>query len=138
VLVSHEVVKRGWTDVRDGEVCKIPGVGPVSPQVAKEIAKDAFLSGVFFDGKDLRQFARWTRNIPIEVAIALELGEPPEFDGVCCVECGNRFKTEFDHVTPRCARGPSSKPNLKPRCWRCHRAKTARDRKVGRLKPPDP
>jgi HNH endonuclease len=138
VLVSHEVAKRGWNEVREGELCKIPGVGPVSPEVAKEIAQDAFLSGVFFDGKDLRNFARWTRNIPIEVVIALELGEPPEFDGVCCVECGNRFKTEFDHVTPRCARGPSSKPNLKPRCWRCHRAKTARDRKVGRLKPPDP
>jgi hypothetical protein len=25
-----------------------------------------------------------------------------------------------------------------PRCWSCHQAKTARDRKAGRLKPPDP
>ena len=24
VVVSHEVTQRGWTDVRDGEVCKIP------------------------------------------------------------------------------------------------------------------
>jgi 5-methylcytosine-specific restriction endonuclease McrA len=115
-----------------------PGVGPVSPEVAKEIAQDAFLSGVFFDGTDLRHFARWSRNIPIEVAIALELGEPPSFDGVCCVDCGNHLRTEFDHVTPRCAHGPSSKPNLKPRCWRCHQAKTARDRNVGRLQPPEP
>ena len=45
VLVSYEVAKRGWTDVREGELCKIPGVGPVSPQVAKEIANDAFLNG---------------------------------------------------------------------------------------------
>ena len=44
VLVSHEGAKRGWTDVREGELCKIPGVGPVAPQVAKEIARDAFLS----------------------------------------------------------------------------------------------
>jgi hypothetical protein len=137
VLVGHEVVRRGWTDVRDGEICKIPGVGPVSPQVAKEIAQDAFLSGVFFDGNDLRNFARWARNIPIEVAIALELGEPPEFDGVCCVDCGNRFKTEFDHVTPHVARGPASNGNLTPRCWSCHQAKTARDRRAGRLKPPE-
>jgi hypothetical protein len=28
----------------------------VSPQVAREIAKDAFLNGVFFDGVDLRNF----------------------------------------------------------------------------------
>src|SRR5688500_14591047 len=31
VLVSHEVAKRGWRDVRTGEACKILGVGPVSP-----------------------------------------------------------------------------------------------------------
>jgi hypothetical protein len=138
VLVSHEVAKRGWSDVREGEVCKIPGVGPVAPQVAREIAQDAFLSGVFFDGTDLRNFARWSRNIPIEVAIALELGQPPEFDGVCCVDCGNRFQTEFDHVEPHVAHGPASNGNLTPRCWRCHQVKTQRDRKVGRLKPPDP
>jgi hypothetical protein len=137
VLVSHEVAKRGWTDVREGELCKIPGVGPVAPRVAKEIAEDAFLSGVFFDGTDLRHFARWTKSIPMDVLIALELGEPPDFDGVSCVDCGNRFRTEFDHVTPRCAHGPSSKPNLKPRCWRCHQAKTARDRKAGRFRPPE-
>jgi 5-methylcytosine-specific restriction endonuclease McrA len=138
VLVSHEVARRGWSDVHDGEVCKIPGIGPVAPEVAKKIAQDAFLNGVFYDGKDLRQFARWTRNIPIEVLVALELGEPPSFDGVCCVDCGNRFRTEFDHVTPRFSHGPTSKPNLKPRCWSCHQAKTKRDRRARRCKPPEP
>ncbi|MGH3923694.1 MAG: hypothetical protein ACRDTT_12645, partial [Pseudonocardiaceae bacterium] len=100
MLVSHEVAKRGWTDVREGEVCKIPGVGPVSPQVASEIAQDAFLNGVFFDGVDLRNFKRWSRDPSVEVRTALELGEPPEFEGVCCVDCGNRLRTEFDHVEP--------------------------------------
>jgi hypothetical protein len=76
----------------------------VSPQVAEEIAQDAFLNGVFYDGVDLRNFARWTRNIPIEVAVALELGSPPSFDGVYCVDCGNRFRTEFDHVQPHGAK----------------------------------
>jgi hypothetical protein len=136
VLVSHKVAKRGWRNVKKGELCKIPGVGPVSPQVAKEIAGDAFLSGVFFDGKDLRNFARWTRNIPVEVLVALELGEPPDFDGVSCVDCGNRFRSEFDHVVPRFARGPTSQPNLKPRCWTCHQAKTKRDLKTAQLGPP--
>ena len=138
VLVSHEVARRGWNDVRETEVCKIPGLGPVSPQVAKEIAGDAFLSGVFYDGKDLRQFARWSRHIPVEVSVALELGDPPGFDGVACVDCGNRFRTEFDHVEPRAARGPSSNGNLKPRCWPCHQAKTERDRRAGKLKPAEP
>ncbi len=134
VLVSHEVAKRGWSDVRPGEVCKIPGVGPVSPQVAKEIAADAFLSGVFSDGKDLRHFKRWTKHIPIEVQIALELGKAPAFNGVRCVDCGNYFRTEFDHVKPRHARGPTSHRNLKPRCWPCHEEKTARDREAARAR----
>lgn len=138
VLVSHDVAKRGWKSVKAKEVCKIPGVGPVSPQVAKEIAADAFLNGVIYDGTDLRQFKRWSRSIPVEVAIALELGEGPDFDGVRCVDCGNRFRTEFDHVEPYAARGPSSNGNLKPRCWTCHQAKTKRDRRAGKLKPAEP
>lgn len=128
VLVSHEVAKRGWTDVRDGEMCKIPGIGPVAPQVAKEIASDAFLNGVFYDGKDLRHFKRWSRDIPVEVRVALELGDGPEFEGVTCIDCGNRFRTEFDHVQPRSARGPTSTGNVKPRCWECHQEKTKRER----------
>jgi hypothetical protein len=136
VLVSHGVAQRGWTDVQKGEVCKIPGVGPVAPEAAREIAEDAFLSGVLYDGVDLRQMRRWTRNTPVEVRMALELGEPPEFDGVKCVDCGNRFRNENDHdLEPHCTGGPASTDNLKPRCWKCHQAKTERDRKAGRLQP---
>jgi hypothetical protein len=51
VLVSHEVAKRGWKEVREGEHCKVPGVGPMAPEVAKEIAADAFLTGVLYDGR---------------------------------------------------------------------------------------
>lgn len=87
VLVSHEVAKRGWRDVREGEVCKIPGIGPVALQVAKWIAGDAFLSGVFYDGKDLRQLRRWSRSTPAEVALALELGEPPSFIATSARSC---------------------------------------------------
>ena len=138
VLVSHEVAKRGWTEVQAGEFCKIPGLGPVSPQVAKEIAADAFLTGVFYDGKDLRKICRWTRNTPVEVRLALELGDPPEFDGVRCTDCGNRFRTENDHLEPHIAGGPASTKNLKPRCYSCHKAKTERDRKAGKLASPAP
>jgi 5-methylcytosine-specific restriction endonuclease McrA len=136
VLVSHPVAKRGWTHVEPGEICKIPGIGPISPQVARQIATDAFLTGVLYDGKDLRQMTRWSRSIPVEVGLALELGDPPEFDGVKCVDCGNRFRTEFDHVEPHVALGPCSTANLKPRCWSCHTAKTERDRRAGKLRAP--
>ena len=137
-MVSHGVAKRGWTDIKRGEVCKIPGVGPVSPEVAREIAADAFLTGVFYDGKDLRHMRRWTRNIPVEVLLALQLGDPPEFDGVRCVDCGNRFRTENDHVEPHVAGGPASTGNLDPRCWSCHKAKTEQDRRAGKLTPQAP
>jgi hypothetical protein len=110
ILVSHEVVKRGWKDVRDGEVCKIPGLGPVAPEVVKEIAGDAFLTGVVCDGRELRNIRRWTRNIPIEVRLALELGDPPDFDGVRCVDCGKRFRNQNDHVEPHCGGNPASSP----------------------------
>jgi hypothetical protein len=116
--------------VRNGEVCKLPGVGPVSPQYAKEVAEDAFLTGVFYDGEDLRNIKRWTRNVPVEVRLALELGEPPDFDGMRCVDCGNAFRNEHDHDEPHSAGGLASTDNLRPRCWTCHSAKTARDRKA--------
>ena len=97
VLVSHEIAQRGWNYVQEGEVCKIPGVGPISPGAAREIASDAFLSGLFYDGTDLRHFRRWTRNTPVEVLLALQLGESPEFDGVKCIDCGRRFRNEKEH-----------------------------------------
>jgi len=136
VLVSRSVAKRGWKDVKPGEMCKIPGIGPVAPQTAREIASDAFLNGVFFDGKDLRNFKRWSRDIPVAVRAALELGPPPDFNGIRCRDCGNHFRTEWDHVHPRVARGPTSTTNLEPRCWTCHKAKTRRDRRAGKLRPP--
>ncbi len=138
VLVSHSVIKRGWKDVKPGEFCKIPGLGPVSPQVAKDIAGDAVLNAVFYDGTDLRHFKRWSRDIPVEIRSALELGKPPDFDGIKCVDCGDHFRTEIDHIEPVAAGGPTSLGNGAPRCWPCHRAKTARDRRAGKLKPRAP
>ncbi|MPZ71324.1 MAG: hypothetical protein GEU71_17645 [Actinobacteria bacterium] len=119
-------------------MCKIPGVGPVAPEIAKEIGQDAFLNGVFYDGKDLRHFKRWGRSTPVEISVALELGMAPDFPGVKCVDCGKRFKTQFDHFEPVAAGGPDAHFNLGPRCWPCHQAKTARDRRAGKLTPKAP
>jgi hypothetical protein len=106
----------------------------VSPEVAQKIAGDAFLTGVLFDGKDLRHMRRWTRNIPIEVFMALQLGRPPEFDGIKCIDCGKRFHPEKDHLEPHSAFGAASTDNLEWRCWPCHVAKTERDRTAGKLR----
>jgi hypothetical protein len=129
VVVSHQVTQRGWTTVEPGELCHIPGIGPIDPAVAKEIAQDAFLTGVVCDGKDLRQMRRWTRHIPVEIHLALRLGDPPRFDGPRCVDCGNKFRIEHDHDHPHVEGGPTSLRNLRDRCWPCHVAKTKADRK---------
>ena len=136
VLVSHGVAERGWTDVRDGEHCKIPGVGPISPEVARKIAADAFITGVCQDGTDLRHLKRWTRHIPADILAALRIGDPPDFEGMACADCGNRYRLELDHVEPRAANGPTSYGNFKPRCeTRCHPHKTEADRRAGKLRP---
>jgi 5-methylcytosine-specific restriction endonuclease McrA len=129
IVLSHEVAARGWTDVKPGEVCHIPGVGPIDPRVAKDIAQDAFITGVVSDGKDLGQMRRWTRAIPVEVRLALRLGPPPDFDGPRCVDCGNRYTLEHDHDTPRSQGGPTSLGNLADRCHPCHLAKTKTERR---------
>jgi hypothetical protein len=110
----------------------------VPPEVAKEIAQDAFLTGLFYDGTDLRNFKRWTKNVPVPIKTALELGAPPEFDGVKCMDCGNRFRNERDHVEPRNSGGPTATSNLEWRCDPCHEDKTRRDRAAGKLTPPPP
>ena len=134
VLVSHGVADRGWQDVRDDEHCKIPGVGPISPETARRIAQDAFLTGLFYDGEDLRNIRRWGRHIPAEIKIALNLGEPPGFEGRRCIDCGNRFFLETDHLEPRGSGGETALDNLKDRCDPCHDRKTARDREAGLLR----
>ncbi|MEX1207539.1 MAG: HNH endonuclease signature motif containing protein [Acidimicrobiia bacterium] len=140
VLVSQGVAERGWHDVHQDEFCKIPGVGPIEPGIARKIADDAFLTGLFYDGEDLRQIRRWGRHIPVAVKVALGLGNPPEFDGIKCVDCGNRFYIERDHIEPRGSGGETALDNLADRCEPCHEKKTARDREAGavRSKPPPP
>ncbi|HEX9645015.1 MAG TPA: hypothetical protein VGC11_13570, partial [Acidimicrobiia bacterium] len=90
VVVSHQVTQRGWTTVGPGELCHIPGIGPIDPKIARDITsgrgRDAYLTGVICDGKDLRQMRRWTRHIPTEIRLALNLGSPPDFDGPRCVD----------------------------------------------------
>ncbi|MBU1493638.1 MAG: HNH endonuclease [Actinobacteria bacterium] len=136
VLVSHEITQRGWRDVRDGEHCKIPGIGPIDPRVAHSIAGDAFLNALFFDGEDLRHFTRWTRNLPPPVRIALQLGDPPDFDGPRCIDCGNRFHLEVDHLQALADGGATSVANTGGRCLPCHRNKTAADTRAALLRRP--
>jgi hypothetical protein len=71
-----------------------------------------------------------------ELRTALELGEPPRFAGVTCIEagCERRHGLEWDHVDPHSNGGPTSADNLQPRCWPHHRRKTRADLQAGLIK----
>jgi hypothetical protein len=46
-------------------------------------------------------------------------------------------KVKLEAEQHRDPHGPASTSNLEPRCWPCHQAKTARDRRAGKLRLPD-
>lgn len=118
-----------------GEPCHIKGGGPLPVEVAKEMGRDAFVKVVFHDGTDIHTVTHLGRHIPAPLRTALELGRPPEFDGVQCCEpeCDRRYGLEWDHLLPVASRGPTRYENLVPRCWPHHQEKTERDRRAGLL-----
>lgn len=121
-----------------GEVSHVVGGGPLPVAVLRELARDAFLKAVLHDGVIVHTVKHMGRHIPAELRTALEVGAPPEFDGVCCVEagCDRRYGLEWDHVRPVAAGGETSFANLDPRCWPHHRAKSERERAAGVYRAP--
>ncbi|HSS09447.1 MAG TPA: DUF222 domain-containing protein, partial [Acidimicrobiales bacterium] len=72
----------------DGETCHLVGGGPIPVWLARQLGADAFLKAVVHDGVRIDTVAHFGRHIPAELRTALELGPPPHFDGVSCVEAG--------------------------------------------------
>ncbi|TMK88718.1 MAG: DUF222 domain-containing protein [Actinobacteria bacterium] len=134
IVCDLRAYRRGHA--HDGEPCHLLGGGPIPVSLAKELSKDAFLKAVLHDGIDISTVCHLGRHITAALRTALELGAPPDFDGVTCsVEgCGRRYGLEWDHEDPVANEGPTSFDNLKhPKCWPHHQEKTARDRKAGLL-----
>jgi Domain of unknown function (DUF222)/HNH endonuclease len=125
--------RRGHT--HPGEVCQIIDGGPIPPEVAKELARDAFLKVVLHDGVNIHTVKHLGRHLPAVLRTALDLGPVPDFSGRACVDCGSRWGLEYDHVDPVAHHGPTAYANLQPRCWKDHQAKTERDRQAGLLGP---
>jgi hypothetical protein len=133
VAVDLRAYRRGHA--HEGEVCGIVGGGPIPTDVVDELLQDGFLKAVLHDGVAVHTVKHFGRHIPAELRTALELGAPPDFDGVECTEpgCARRYGLEWDHVDPVANQGPTSFDNLKPRCWPHHQVKTDRDRLAGLL-----
>jgi len=137
-VIDLEAARRGHA--HPGEVCHLVGAGPVPVNHVAEVAEDAFVKAVTFKGERVETIAHFGRHIPAELRTALELGEPPGFEGAVCAEpnCGRRYGLEWDHVDPLAHRGPTSYDNLVARCKPHHWQKTERDRQAGLLTPEPP
>lgn len=112
----------------------IVGGGPVPLSTVREAAKTGFIKAVLHDGVKVDTIVHYGRvAMPALLRTVLELGDVPEFDGVCCVDCGAEFATEWDHRDPVANNGPTALCNYDPRCHPCHKEKTERDRRAGLL-----
>ena len=120
---------------RSGRPGHIVGGGPVPNRAVREaIDDDAFLKVAFTDGVDIRTITHLGRHIPAQLRTALELGPPPDFDGVrCACGCGKRHRLQWDHIDPVANGGATCRENLQPLSARDHRDKTRRDRAAGLL-----
>jgi hypothetical protein len=118
-----------------GEPCHIVGGGPIPPDVARELATDAFIKVVLHDGDNIHTVKHFGRHLTATLRTALDLGPVPQFTGRKCVDCGSRWGLEYDHVNPVANLGPTEYANLQARCYKDHQIKTERDRQAGLLGP---
>jgi hypothetical protein len=77
-----------------GEVCEIPGVGPVPVEHARKVLSHGLLELVITDGVDVQTVVSTTRHVPTPLKIAIE-----ERDQTCKVEgCDRTDHLERHHV----------------------------------------
>jgi len=118
VRVDHAALVRGHT--KPGEVCEIPGIGPIPVEVARDLAGDSILTVLLTDGVDVTAVAHAGRTIPASVRRALI-----ERDPVCVVPgCEVRDGLEIDHVVPFGEGGGTTLANLVRLCHWHHYLKT--------------
>ncbi len=91
VRVDAGALTRG--NVQPGEVCEIPGVGPVPVATARELMGDAVFNVLVSDGIDVTCVTSTKRTIPASLRVALM-----ERDPVCVVPgCTAAQHLEIDH-----------------------------------------
>ena len=118
VRVDHAALVRGH--VEHGELCEIPGIGPVPVEVARRLAVDSVLNVLVTDGVDVTAVAHSGRTVPAALRRALI-----ERDPECVVPgCATRDGLEIDHLRPFAEGGPASLANLARMCHWHHYLKT--------------
>jgi hypothetical protein len=116
--VDLAALRRG--ELEAGEVCEIPGVGPVPLARARELLGETFLKLVITNGVDVQSVCHLGRHVSAFTETALE-----ERDPVCVVPgCDATSFLERDHWRETFAEGgPTDLVNLCRICGRHHRLK---------------
>jgi hypothetical protein len=126
VRVDHAALVRGHLE--PGEICEIPGIGPIPVEVAQRLAVDSILSVLVTDGVDVMTVAHAGRTIPASLRRALI-----ERDQACAVPgCDVREALEIDHVDPFGQGGPTRLANLVRLCHWHHYLKTHQRHRIER------
>src|ERR1700722_5345232 len=119
--VDLDALRRG--SLSEGEVCEIPGVGPVPIETARSLMGDAITDLVITNGVDVTTVCHLGRSIPRPLKTALM-----ERDQTCVVPgCDVRRGLEIDHWQVSFADGgPATLENLARLCGHHHYLRTHR------------
>lgn len=109
--------------LHDGDVCEIPGVGPVPLETARDALGDALLKLVLTDGVDVRNVVHLGRR-----ATAVQRTALLERDGYRCARCGQSGSLEVDHIDGWAITRTTELDDLQLLCPGDHRQKTERQR----------
>jgi hypothetical protein len=93
VLVGLQPLLNGKTG--PGEICEIPGVGPVPVAHAREVLSHGLLQLVITDGVDIQTVVSPTRHVPTALKIAIALR-----DRTCKIRGCDRDRMLERHHTP--------------------------------------
>jgi 5-methylcytosine-specific restriction endonuclease McrA len=118
VRVDHEALLRGHLE--PGEICEIPGIGPIPVAAARRLAEDSILNVLVTNGVDVTTVAHAGRTIPASIRRAIIERDPQCVVPGCDVSEG----LEIDHVIPVNERGPTKLDNLARLCHWHHYLKT--------------
>jgi hypothetical protein len=91
VVVDYDALRRGHTVA--GEICEIPGLGPIPVSLAAQMADDAILKVLLTKGVDVMAVAHGGPTVPAHLRSALEVRDPK-----CIVPgCNTRRGLQIDH-----------------------------------------
>ena len=118
VRVDLAALERGHT--KRGEVCEVPGAGPVTVGWVQSLLPDAVVAALLVEDGEVLKVAHLGRVIPAKVRTALV-----ERDRVCVVPgCAADRDLEIDHIRPLAGGGRTELANLCRLCRFHHYLKT--------------